>query len=82
MALQLQSREGQVYSYCNTVAPVLQEFSNIMDVWWAQSNLSFTPLLAAALWEEGDNRGVSSTARNLSEMELWMEGLGVVPGTS
>lgn len=44
-----------------------------MDVWWVQRNLSFTRLLPAALWEESDNRGISSTARNLSELELSME---------
>lgn len=81
MALQLQSGEGQVCSYCNTVARVLEEFSNIMDVWWVQRNLSTTHLLPAAVWEESDNRGISSTARNSSEMELCME-LGVIPGTS
>ena len=69
MALQLQSRARQVYSYHNTVAHVLLGAASIGDVWWVQRNLSFIRLLSAMLWEERDNRRISSTARNLSEIE-------------
>lgn len=69
MALQLQSGARQVYSYRNTVAHVLSEAASISDVWWIHGNLFFTRLLSAVLWEERDNRIISSTARNLSEIE-------------
>lgn len=43
--------------------------ASIGDVQWVQTNLSFTRLLSAVLWEERGNRRISSTARNLSEIE-------------
>lgn len=67
MALQLQSRARQVYSYLNTLAHVLSGAASIDCVQWDERNFSFTCLLSAALWEERDNRGISAV-RNLSEI--------------